>query len=336
MNILILGGTGVISTSIVDRLHELSHHVTVFNRGLRKARYKTAPEIIVGDKSDKARFKEVFKGRSFDGVIDVLSYNGEEASQTLDALGNRGGHFVFTSSVAAYDRPVRKNPVTEDCPLQQRESVFPYGYHKGKMEVFLATKKTDFPITIIRPSLTYGIGCRNVGVMRNNFGIVRRIRQGKPIVVFGDGTNPWAWTFAPDLAKAFVGVLCRPICYGQVYHATSDDRRYWDDLYLEFGRCAGIEPKLIHISTEMLLKISSDPFLNLSQEKMYPGIFDNSKVRSDVPEFFCTYSLEKIVKSLYEWYESDPDARVIDEERDKLEDSVAEKYNQCIEILSKK
>jgi nucleoside-diphosphate-sugar epimerase len=333
MDILILGGTGVISTSIVDRLHELSHHVTVFNRGVHKARYRTAPEIITGDKQNREQFKDLLKDRKFDGVIDMISYNPEDAGLTLEVLGDRGGHFVFTSSVAAYKRPMKKFPASEDLELISKKEESAYGYHKGKMEAFLKTRMNEFPITIMRPSLTFGIGCRNVGIMRNNYGIVTRLRRHKPIVVFGDGTNPWAWTFAPDLAKAFAGVLCRPVTYGETYHATSDDHHVWDDLYREFGRCVGEEPSLVHISTEMLMKAKPDVFLHVFEEKMYSGIFDNSKIRSAVPEFVCTYTLENIVKALYDWYESDPEARIVDDARDKLEDSIVENYSRCLAIM---
>jgi nucleoside-diphosphate-sugar epimerase len=334
MNVLVIGGTGVISTEIVNRLQSLSCRVTVFNRGLRKARYRAEAELIAGDKKKGDEFRALLGGRRFDAVIDMISYNPEDAALTLDALAGRVGHFVFTSTVAVYKRPVRQAPVVETAELFDMEAAFPYGYHKARMEAFLQTKMREgIPITIIRPSLTYGIGCSNVGVMRNNYGIIRRIRQGKPIVVFGDGTNPWVWTFAPDLAKAFAAVLCRPACFGQVYHATSDDRRIWDDLYLEFGRIAGEEPKLIHISTEMLLRVSPDIFLNLYQEKMHCGLFDNSKILRDAPEFVCDYTLPKIADALCRWYEGEEEARKVDEEKDRLEDAIALKYERCLAIM---
>ena len=334
MNVLVIGGTGAISTAIVDRLHALSHHVTVFNRGIHKARYRDTPEIITGDKQNKEQFRQLLKDRNFDGVIDMISFNAEDAALTLDALGHRGHHFVFTSTAATYRRPVRKLPVTEDCEIISREEESSYGYNKAMMDRFLQVKMKEIPITIIKPSLTYGIGTQIVGVMRNSYGIVKRLREHKPIVVFGDGTNPWTWTFAPDLAKAYAGVVSRTICYGETYHATSDDHHVWDDLYTEFGKCVGEKPRLVHISTEMLMKVSPELFTNLYQEKMYAGIFDNSKIRSAVPEFICEYTLEKTVKAIYDWWESDPEARVTDETKDKLEDTIVERYYRCLDIMS--
>jgi nucleoside-diphosphate-sugar epimerase len=332
MNVLVLGGTGVISTEIVNRLHDLGHNVTVFNRGLRKSRYHAEPEVITGDKKNAGEFRSLLKGRRFDAVIDMISYNPDDASLTLDALKESGAHFVFTSTVAAYKRPARSVPFVETNELFSDDALSPYGFHKGRMEAFLGGK-TDVHITIIRPSLTFGLGCKNVGIMRNNYGIVERIRAKKPIVVFGDGTNPWAWTWAADLAKAYAGTLCRPACYGQIYHATSDDLHIWDDLYLEFGKIAGVEPKLIHISTEMLMQASRDVFEHVYQEKMYCGIFNNTKIHRDVPEFVCGYTLSGIVQALSAWYESDAEARVVDAERDALEDAIVQKYNRCVEIM---
>ena len=251
MKVLVIGGTGNISTAIVDRLNELGHAVTVFNRGLRPIRYKQPVQIINGDKANKADFIEKMKPHRFDAVIDMISYNFSEAQITLDAFDDV--HFVFTSTVATYKRPFRGAAVTEDFELWDTEA-YPYGYHKARMEDFLNEQSSaGRKITIIRPSLTYGIGCKNIGILRNNYGIIKRIRAGKPIIVFGDGTNPWDFTFAPDIAKVYAGVLCRELYFGQAYHVTSGDVRIWDDLYLEFGKIIGAEPKLLHLSTEMLM-----------------------------------------------------------------------------------
>ncbi|MDR0643506.1 MAG: NAD-dependent epimerase/dehydratase family protein [Treponema sp.] len=326
MNILILGGTGVISTEIVNRLHSLNHHVTVFNRGIRKARYEAETETIIGDKQDAESFKRLLKGRKFDAVIDMISYNPEDAALTLDALSQSGAHHVFTSTVSVYKRPVRDVPFRETHELFSDDTFCPYGYHKARMEAFLGTRMADTPITIIRPSLTVGKGSKNVGVMRNNYGIIERIRRGKPIVVFGDGTNPWSWTWSGDLAKVYAGVLRRSACYGQVYHTASGDLHIWDDLYFEFGKLVGIEPRLIHISTEMLMAAAPAVFGHIYQEKMHCGVFSCDKIHRDVPEFVCEYSLDKIVKALTEWYEEEASARIVDQERDALEDVIAEKY----------
>ncbi len=333
MHILVIGGTGVISTDIVNRLLELSHTVTVFNRGLHKVRYRGNPRILTGDKKNRAEFNSILKGQNFDAVIDMISYNPDDAEATLAALENRAKHFVFTSTVAVYKRPFRGVPVPETAEVFDTD-IFPYGYHKARMEHCLQKRMDEgIPITIIRPSLTYGIGSANIGVLRSNYGIVERIRQKKPLVVFGDGTIPQTFTFAPDLAKAYAGVLCKKECFGEIYQACSDDQHIWDDLYYAFGKVVGEEPRLIHISTEMLMAADPEIFLHVEQEKMYGGVFNTSKIRAAVPEFVCEYTLEKTIEAICAWYRSDPAAGIIDREKDELEDKIAEKYFRCMDIM---
>ncbi len=333
MRVLIIGGTGVISTAIVQRLIDEGHEAVVLNRGLRTVRYKGNVEQIVADKKDEVAFEKAVGACSFDAVIDMISYNPEDAALTLRAAKN-AKHIVFTSTVAVYKRPYNGVPIKETHPRFDTD-IFPYGYHKARMEDYLQQKMDEgMPITVLRPSLTFGIGGKNVGIMRNNYGIVSRIRSGKPVVMFGDGTNPWAFTFAPDLAKAYVGVLLKPVCMGQMYHATSDDHHTWDDLYTTFGRIVGCAPKIVHISTEMLMAVSADTFSHLYFEKMHCGIFDNTKIKQHVPEFDCTFTLEKLLRELLAWYESDEEAGVVDPRLEALEDSIVQKYEACIHIMA--
>ncbi|MDR1705898.1 MAG: NAD-dependent epimerase/dehydratase family protein [Clostridiales bacterium] len=334
MNVLVIGGTGNISTAIVDRLNETGHKTTVFNRGLRPIRYKQEVPVIIGDKSDRAGFIAAMKGKEYDAVIDMISYNLNDAGLTLEAIPNPGTHFVFASTVAAYDRPYRGVPITERNALWTTEDFYPYGYHKARMEDFLWERAAEGrKITVIRPSLTYGVGCRNIGVLRQNYGVVERIKNGKPLIMFGDGTNPWSWTFAPDLAKAFVGALGRERCFGQAYHAASGDVRVWDELYYGFGRIVGKKPVILHMSTEMLMEACPEQITHVRQEKMFAGVFDNAKVKADIPEFVCEYDLDRLLGAIYDWYMSDEQARAIDDKLERLEDTLVEKYNKCVGIL---
>lgn len=335
MKVLVIGGTGNISSAIVSRLLADGHGVTALNRGLRPARYGGEVETIVADRADRERFEGLLQKRSFDAAIDMIAYNAEDAKSTLRALGANTGHIVFTSTVAAYKRPFASVPIREDFALYDTP-VFPYGFEKAKMEAYIQTRMDEnMPISVIRPSLTYGIGCRNIGVMRNNYGIIDRLKKGKRIIQFGDGTNPWAWTFAPDIARAYAGMLGRKKCFGKFYHATSDDHHIWDDLYLAFGKIVGIEPKLVHISTEMLMAAAPDTFLHVYQEKMFPGIFDNTAIKTDVPEFRCEYTLEGMLREIAAWYESDAEARKVNPELDALEDSLLARYDRAMEVFAR-
>lgn len=320
MKVIVLGGTGVISSQISQQLWEAGHEVTICNRGSKKLPNAERYEWIVGSKTDAAAFQSLMSGRSFYVVIDMISFSEQDARITLDAFRGRAGQFIFCSTGAAYKRPFLTTPVREEGELLFDDPAFPYAYEKALMEQYLqrVIQEEGLAITIIRPSLTYGIGAANLGVLRQNYNIVHRIRNGLPLLMFGDGKLPWSFTFAPDLAKAFVGAVGNERTFGQAYHATSEENRIWDDLYLEFGRILGVEPKIVHLPTELLMKADPDMFAHLHYEKSYAGLFDNTKVKRDIPAFQVSITLNEGLRMMLDWYERE--GHTVDEGKMQLED----------------
>jgi nucleoside-diphosphate-sugar epimerase len=326
MNVLVLGGTGVISRTIVNRLLEKKHSVTIFNRGNRPLSFSEPVRQITGDRQDRVDFESRMRRESFDAVIDMICFNEADARSTIRAFRECTDQIIVCSSVAAYRRPYRSVPTVESAESLYDDPTFAYAYHKAQAERYLdeVIRGQQLPITVIRPSLTYGLGASNIGVLRQNFGIVDRIRKGKPLVMFGDGSTPWSFTFAPDLAKAFVGVLGNSQTYGQAYHACSEQRCRWEDLYLEFGKVLGIEPHIVHIPSELLRIADPELFSHLYLEKTFVGLFDNSKIRGAVPDFSCDISLHDGLKMMVEWFEQE--ANQVDPEKDAMEDRLVELY----------
>jgi nucleoside-diphosphate-sugar epimerase len=322
MRVLVLGGTGVISREIVKLLLEKQHSVSVYNRGSRHMPFSEDIRVIKGDRSDREGFESQMRGESFDAVIDMICFNEADARSTVAAFKDSGAQLVICSSVAAYKRPYRSVPTVEAAETLFDDPVFGYAYDKAQAERYLKTviDSGQAPLTIIRPSLTYGPGAANVGVLRQNYGIIERIRSGKPLVMFGDGSTPWSFTFTPDLAKAFVGVLGKEQTYGQAYHACSEERCRWEDLYLAFGRVLGKAVQIVHIPSELLMAADPGLFSHLYYEKTYAGLFDNAKIRGAIPEFSCDIGLDAGITMMVDWFERE--ASQVDAEKDALEDAL--------------
>ena len=320
MKILILGGTGVISREIVRQLIAAGHGVTVYNRGLRDPGFGKEVGQLIGDRLRRAEFEDGMRKTRYDVVIDMICFNADDARSTIRAFAGRAGQIIVTSSIAAYRRPYRSVPTQEAEETFWDDPAFPYAFHKAEMEKILreAIRRDGSPITVVRPSLTYGPGAANIGVLRQNCGIVHRIRQGKPLVMFGDGTTPWSFTFVPDLAKAYVGIAGNPKTFGEDFHVTSEERRVWDDLYLEFGRLVGKTPEIVHLPSELLRKAAPDLCSHLYFEKSYSGLFDNSKLRSAIPDFKADISLREGLQTILAGYEAG--AHEADAQKDALED----------------
>ncbi|MBD3307943.1 NAD-dependent epimerase/dehydratase family protein [candidate division KSB3 bacterium] len=320
MKVLLLGGTGVISREIVKLLLAANHDVVLFNRGTKQLGFADDVQQITGDRSDRDNFESAMQKDRFDAVIDMICFNAEDAKSTVRAFRDNTDHLIVCSSIAAYKRPYQTVPTREDAEELFDSPTFSYAFKKAEMERYLHAQiaAQQLPITIIRPSLTFGPGAANIGVFRQNYGIVERIRQGKPLVMFGDGTTPWNFTFTPDLAKGFVGVLGNSKTFGQAYHITNEDRHVWEDLYLEFGRLVGKTPRIVHIPSELLYKAAPNLCAHLYFEKTYAGLFDNAKIKAAVPGFEATITLHDGLQMVLEWYERE--ANTVDPEKEALED----------------
>lgn len=327
MKVLILGGTGVISRAIVQLLLKENHEVVLYNRGNNPIAFSSDVRRISGDRLDRDSFRNRLRKERFDAVVDMICFQAEDAQSTIDTFRDNTGHIVICSSVAAYKRPYRSVPTIEAAEKLWDNPEFGYAYHKAEVERLVARiqKKERLPITLIRPSLTYGEGATNIGVLRQNYGIIRRIRTGKPLVMFGDGSTSWSWTFAPDMAKAFAGVLGNEKTFGQAYHAASEERHIWEDLYLEFGKLIGKEPKIVHIPSELLYLAAPMLCNHLYFEKTFAGLFNNTKIKQAVPGFSTDISLKDGLRSILAWWERD--ACEVDPEKDELEDRLVNIYN---------
>lgn len=326
MKLLVLGGTGVISREIVNQALAAGHEVSVFNRGSRKLPFAGDVETIVGDRLKRDEFEKSMQARRFDVVIDMICFDAEDARSTLRAFTGQCGHLIVTSSVAAYKRPYRSVPTVESAEELWDDPAFAYAFNKAEMERVLrpALKDPGLPLTLLRPSLTYGPGAANIGVLRQNVGIVDRIRRGKPLVMFGDGTTPWSFTFVPDLARAFLGLAGNPRAFGEDFHACSEERCVWEDLYLEFGRLLGKTPNIVHIPADLLRKAAPNLCAHLYYEKSYSGLFDNAKLRTAIPGFRAEITLHEGLKTILAGYEAEKPA--MDPEKNSLEDCLVQLY----------
>ena len=324
MKVLVLGGTGVISREIVKLLIADQHEVTLYNRGSRVLEFPAEVRQITGDRLDRENFESAMRNERFDAVIDMICFNEADARSTVAAFGDSGAHIVICSSVAAYKRPYQSVPTVEDAEELFDDPTFPYAFDKAQVERYLnrVIAKRNLPITIIRPSLTFGPGAANMGVLRQNYGIIDRIRKGKSLVMFGDGSTVFSFTFTPDLAKAFVGILGNEKTFAQAYHVCSEERSRWEDLYLTFGSVLGSEVKIVHIPSELLMAAKPDLFSHLFFEKTYPGLFDNTKIRSVLPDFRCDIDLHGGAKMMVGWFEKE--ANQVDQEKDTLEDRLVD------------
>ena len=289
MKIVIVGGTGNISTSIVKLLLEQGHEVTCYNRGQR-GEVPRGARVLLGDRGDRAEFERVMQAGNFDAAIDMICFNRDDAASSLRAF--RGvSHFVQCSTVCTYGVNPQWLPVTEDHPLQPNS-----GYGRGKVEadnLYLdAYYGEGFPVTIIKPSSTYG---PQMGVLRQvawDFSWVDRVRKGKPILICGEGMAVHQFLHVDDAAGGFAGVLGSADTLGQTYNLVRREFTTWAEYHRLAMKVLGREVELVGITLPNLMA-SSVPGTDICRDIfVHNSLFSSTKIFRDVPGFAPRVSLE--------------------------------------------
>ena len=324
MKALFVGGTGVISSAVSRCAVERGIELSLLNRGQRGEFFPRGAKQIVADHRDRAAVKEALRGRSFDVVADWIAYTPEQAAADIELFSGHVGQFIFISSASAYQKPATHYLITESTPLAN-----PYWqYSRDKIaceELFMREyRERGFPVTIVRPSLTYGVTQipAAVGSWNHPWTLVDRMRKGRPVIVPGDGTSLWTMTHNSDLAKGFVGLMGNVQATGHAFHITSDEVLTWDQIYGLIGAAAGARPEIVHVASDFIAAFNPDDLGSLLGDKAQCGVFDNSKIRSFVPGYVATVPFAEGIRESVRWFEKHPERCTIDEAFNALSDRI--------------
>ena len=299
MDVLTIGGTGLISTAITRQLVDAGHEVTCFTRGESEARLPDDVSFVHGDRDDDAALAAARERVAPECVIDMVCFTPEQARAAVEVFDGVE-QYLFCSTVDVYHRPPAANPVTEDAPREP--PVSEYGANKAAAEdIFLDAHGDVFAATVVRPWSTYGEG----GPVLHTFGTdtyyLDRVRQGKPIVVHGDGSSLWGPCHRDDVAAAFVAAVGNRDAYGEAYHVTSEEVITWNQYHETVARALDApEPELVHVPTDVLREVAPDRTGMLRDHFQFSTVFDNGKARRDLG-YEYTIPFEEGVRRTVEW-----------------------------------
>jgi len=305
MKILIIGGTGNISTPITRMLQGKGHDITLFNYDQIRPEW-LLPEVrvISGNRKDLHLFEsQIFIDGNYDCVIDMICFEPEDA--VIDAVLFKGHtkQFIFCSTVDVYPKTPDRYPVNEDLEIGALPS-FQYAWKKVECEKTLwqAHRRGDFQLTVLRPAATYNEswspGVHSFGGQTYH---LDRIRKGKPIIMHGDGTSIWVAAYRDDTASAFVGAAGNETAFGQAYNVTGDELMTHNRIWKTIARVMNApEPDFVYIPSLLLANLAPVEALWCRENFMHNNIFDNSKAKRDLG-FKYTVSYEEGVKKCIEF-----------------------------------
>ena len=329
MKILFIGGTGLISSACSDLAIERGHELFLLNRSA-STKYPAPKEatILQADiYTDTAHLSSLLAGHRFDAVVDFIAFSPQDIERDFALFRDKTDQFVFISSASAYQKPVQNYLITEETPLEN--PYWDYSRNKIACEEALmnAYRAEGFPGTIVRPSHTYGpTQIPSIGSWLHPWTVIDRMKRGEKVIVPGDGTSLWVLTWNADFAKGLIGLLGNKKAVGEVFQITSDQVLSWNQIYLEAYQAIGQSPNVVHIPSDLIAAYESGAEGSLTGDKSNSVVFDNSKIKSFVPDFKCEVTWAEGLRRSLAWFEAHPEFQTIDHEANARWDAIIEAY----------
>ena len=335
---LFIGGTGTISMAITRSLAKNEGwHLTLLNRGNRKSDIPDGVDVINVDINDEEAAAKVLEGKNFDTVCDFIGFVPSQLERDYRLFKGKVKQFMYISSASAYGKPVADYRITEGTALAN--PYWEYSRNKIACEDFLMKKfrEEGFPVTIIRPSHTYDERSIPMGVhgSKGSFQVIKRMMEGKPVIVHGDGTSLWTMTFNEDFAKGFIGLMGNPHTIGEAFQITNDESLTWNQIFKAIADALNVEYKPYYVSSHFLAKVGKKYDLEggLIGDKANSVVFDNTKLKKAVPGFAPSIRFEEGVRRCLDYILSHPECQVEDPEFDEWCDNIIEALNKAAETI---
>jgi len=333
MHVLFIGGTGLISTAIARQLLEAGQQVTLFNRGQSENRLPGGAEILQGDRKDYAAFEAAFADKTYDVVVDMVAFHPDDSASAVRAFAGRCGQFIHCSTVCVYSGPVSQIPTTE---TEAYHSIGEYGQNKIACEKLLwqAYADMEFPVTIMRPSHSYGEGGSVIRAFGPADTFVDRLRKDKRVVVPGNGNSLWAACHVDDVARGFIGVMGQQKCLGQAYNITGDEWMTWNQYHQQVADVVSGTFSPVHIPTDTLHEVAPQWTGSAYEILQWPSVFDNSKIKRDTNYLGQTIDFKEGVRRTVAWLEGK--GRIADSDKDDYEDRLIAAWREKMGQLPKR
>ena len=334
MKILIIGGTGTISSAITRQLAESGHELWLLNRGSRKNEVPAGVRQVICDINDEAEVIRQTGDHVFDAVCEFIGFLPSQVERDIRLFSGRTRQYVYISSASAYNKPASNHVITEGTTLAN-----PYWeYSRNKIaceELLMKTyRKEGFPVTIVRPSHTYcerGVPV-SVHGLKGSWQVLKRMMEGKPVLVQGDGSSLWTLTWNEDFACGFIGLLGNPKAIGEAFQIMSDEQLTWNQIYQSVANALGVTFKPYYASSEFLAAVSPKAYDftgNLLGDKSVTVVFDCTKLKRAVPGFCATTRFDEGVRRCVAYLQSHPELQEEDPEFDAWCDRVIEALEQA-------
>lgn len=334
--VLIIGGTGTISTPIVNLLNkEKEVELTILNRGNHNEGLDSKIQLLKGDiRNNPKEVEAVLKGLTFDCVVNFVLFDEHDAKINYELFKDRTKQFIFISTNVVLDHATQCL-INEESEVGNKISA--YGQGKARAEAYLLDQ-TNFPLTIVRPTQTYSEHRIPLSVKgKSAWSVIDRMLKGKEVIVHGDGQSVWASTHADDFARFFVQLVGNENVIGETIQIINPQPHTWDQVYQTLATYLGVEYKPVYISSYLLAQSQQYNWVgSILGDKHFSNLFDVSKLKSIDPHFEFEISIEQGLKKYLEYMQEHPEQKVVDDEFDQWCDETIQLYKELSQQLGER
>lgn len=304
MKVLLIGGTGTISSAVCERCLNLGYSVYIMNRGKSRKNVDKRINLILADirKESVNELKIKLKNINFDVIVDFLTFNLEQLKKTLQFINCKQYIFISSATVYTEKKAIDKYKETDE----KNNMLWDYCINKIQCEKYLKEKSKDgkFIYTIVRPYVTYDKRrIPNQMLLNNYYTIIDRILRGLPIVIFGNNVRCTVIS-SNVFSIGLVGLFGNKKAFNEDFHITSDISTTWKNIIEILGKHLNQEVKFIDVPIDFI-KDYKNTLLDLKQvvgDKSRNMIFDNSKIKNVVPIFNNNDKFEDNIDEIINYY----------------------------------
>ncbi len=348
MRILVVGGTGLISSAFAAACAARGDDLTLITRGMpgRQPAPADAKAIHV-DATDAGALRSALRGprlrgERWDAVVQFVAFTPDQVREDIETFAPLADRYVLIATAAGYATFDHFHQLTEDTRLSNR--FWDYAQQKIACEEALTTHApaAGLDYTIVRPAHTYGDSKipAYTGNSTHPWTIVDRMRRGADIVIPGDGTSLWTVTHASDVAAGIRGLVEAPLAAGRAVHVTSDEALTWTGLYAAIARAAGLTAEqfatqAVYVPSDALVAAAPSQQGSIRGDKMHCAVFDNSLIKELVPGWRAAVPFSQGVAQAIEAFESNPEWRTVDTDANAMFDRLAAVYREALRAAAK-
>ena len=335
MEILLIGGTGVLSGAVAAEALKRGYEVSVINRGNHPI--AQGLNLIKADRTDYNYIESQLKGRKFDAIIDFLCYNEKDLKESFSLYHRYTNQYFFISSCAVYDTS-KGGVCSENSPKVL--PVWSYSVNKWASECLLRemAEKTKCNYTVIRPCVTYGDTRIPYGIYPAygyHWTLCARALVGKPLIRWNKGLNRCNMTRVEDFSIGLVGLIGNKKAYNEAFNICGEETPSFNDVLAVLEKELNCTIPVVDITSEFYAKELPSRAGEILGGRSIDAINSNEKIKSVVPEFKQTISLKDGIAKTLSAYKEQHYQKGIDWQFDAECDRIIGKWCKQNEIVTR-